>query len=97
LRNGLWDDLFNVLDGDWFRLDPFNVFNGNILNCSDRVRSLRNPFSPFNVVRLWLEPFNVRNLVGWWLDPFLPRVSDWFGLDPFIPFDLVRFGLNPMS
>ena len=63
LRNRLRDNLFNVLDGDWFWLDPFDVFNGNIFNSSDRVRSLRYPFSPFNIVWFRLKPFDVRNLV----------------------------------
>lgn len=63
LRNWLRDDLLDVLNGDGVRLDPFDVFNGNILNGSNSIRSLRNPFSPFNVVRLWLKPFDVGNLV----------------------------------
>ena len=63
LRNWLRDDLLDVLNGDGVRLDPFDVFNGNILNGSNGIRSLRNPFSPFNVVRLWLKPFDVGNLV----------------------------------
>jgi len=63
LRNWLRDDLFDVLDGDWFRLDPFDVFNWNVFNGSDGIRSLRNPFGPFNVVWFWLKPFNMRNLI----------------------------------
>ena len=89
MRNGLRDNLFNMLDRDWFRLYPFDVFNWNVFNSSDRVRSLRNPFSPFNIVWFRLEPFDMRNLIRLRLNPFLPRMRNWFGLNPLAPFDLV--------
>jgi hypothetical protein len=63
LRNWVWDNLFDVSDGDWFRLDPFDVLNWNVFYGDDLIWFLRNVLSPFNVVRLRLEILDMRNLV----------------------------------